>query len=131
MPIKIIIAILVLGFAWKTYQSNTQSASQSTAAVSYKTEDLKALASRTKAEDIIMYSTPDCTYCNQAKGWLNQTGFKFTDCDMTVSKQCEQQFHDYKGDGTPLLVVKVNGKEHLMKDGFDSDELIQILSGKS
>lgn len=41
--------------------------------VSYKTSDIQALAQTVKADDIIMYSTPDCIYCNQVKGWLNQS----------------------------------------------------------
>lgn len=99
--------------------------------ISYKTEDIQALAKTVNAEDITMYSTPDCMYCNQAKGWLNQNNIKFTDCDMTTSQQCEQEFHQYQGDGTPLIVVRKNGKEHLMKDGFDSDELLMALKSQS
>ena len=42
-----------------------------TPTASYKTADIQALAQTVKPDDIIMYSTPDCMYCNQAKGWLN------------------------------------------------------------
>lgn len=77
-----------------------------------------------------MYSTLDCMYCNQAKGWLNQNHFPFTDCDMTASQQCQQQYNDYGGNGTPLIVINHHGKQHIMKDGFDSDELLITLQIK-
>jgi glutaredoxin len=101
-----------------------------TSKLSYKTADIQALAQTVKANDIIMYSTPDCMYCNQAKGWLNQNHFAFTDCDMTASKQCQQQYNDYGGNGTPLIVINNHGKQHIMKDGFDSDELLITLQIK-
>jgi glutaredoxin len=53
-----------------------------------------------------MYSTPDCMYCNQAKGWLNQNHFAFTDCDMTANQQCQQQYDDYGGNGTLRLFIE-------------------------
>ena len=101
-----------------------------TPTASYKTADIQALAQTVKAEDIIMYSTLDCMYCNQAKGWLNQNHFPFTDCDMTASQQCQQQYNDYGGNGTPLIVINHHGKQHIMKDGFDSDELLITLQIK-
>lgn len=102
--------------------------SEKTGSVSYKTEDIQSLAQTVKAEDITMYSTPDCMYCNEAKGWLKQNNFAFTDCDMTTSQSCEQQFHDYHGDGTPLIVVRNHGEEHVMREGFDTDELLLALN---
>ena len=118
----LLIALIGGSLALPACSDNAKSAK-----VSYKTEDIQALASKVKAEDITMYSTPDCTYCNQAKGWLKQNNFAFTDCDMTTSQSCEQQFHDYHGDGTPLIVVRNHGDEHVMRDGFDSDELLSVL----
>lgn len=98
--------------------------------VSYKTEDIQALAQTVKEGDIIMYTTPDCTYCNQAKKWLSQNNFAFTNCDITTSKQCRQQYDNYGGNGVPLVAIQKHGKQHLMKDGFDSDELLIALQGK-
>lgn len=99
--------------------------------VSYKTEDVQALAQTVKPEDIIIYTVPDCMYCNQAKAWLKQNNFAFTDCDMSISQQCQKQFDGYGGNGTPLVVIKKHGKQHIMTDGFDSDELMIALQGKN
>ncbi len=126
-PAKIMLTILLLAmFLAVTACSD----STSTNKVSYKTEDVQALAQTVKAKEIIMYGTPDCMYCNQAKGWLNQNNFPFTDCDMYASKRCEQAYYDYNGNGTPLIVIKRHGTEHVMRDGFDTDELLLALQAK-
>jgi glutaredoxin len=85
--------------------------------------ELSALAATVKSGDLVMYSTTECQYCTQAKGWLNQYGFAFTECNMSVSSQCEREFKSYGGNGTPYLVVR--GRH--MKDGFDSDEFLALL----
>lgn len=118
-PIIIFAVSTVLSACGSTSTSNN---------ISYKTEDIQALAQTVKADEITMYSTPDCMYCNQAKDWLKENNFAFTDCDMTTSQQCEQQFHDFNGNGTPLIVINRHGKQHLMTEGFDSDELLTVLN---
>lgn len=85
--------------------------------------ELSALAATVKPGEVVMYSTTECTYCAQAKGWLNQNGFAFTECNMSVNPQCEREFLSYGGNGTPYLVVR---GQH-MKDGFDSDEFLASL----
>ena len=87
------------------------------------TAELSALATTVQAGEVVMYSTTECTYCAQAKGWLNQYGFAFTECNMSVSSECEREFNSYGGKGTPYLVVR----GHYMKDGFDSDEFLAAL----
>ena len=87
------------------------------------TEQMHALASRVKAGDVMMYTTTECPYCAQAKGWLRQNGFAFNECNMTLSRECEREFVSYGGNGTPYLVVR--GRH--MKDGFDSDQFLALL----
>ena len=88
------------------------------------TEQMHTLASTVKAQEVVMYSTTECTYCAQAKGWLSQNGFAFTECNMSVSARCESEFRSYGGNGTPYLVVR--GRH--MKDGFDSDQFLALLN---
>lgn len=85
--------------------------------------ELVALATTVKPGDVVMYSTTECTYCAQAKSWLNQYGFPFTECNMSVSADCEREFRSFGANGTPYLIVR---GQH-MKDGFDSDEFIALL----
>ncbi len=86
--------------------------------------DLGALAATVKPGDVTMYSTTECAYCTQAKGWLHQYGFAFTECNMSVQPACESEFKHFGATGTPYLVVR--GRH--MKDGFDSDEFISLLT---
>jgi len=90
---------------------------------SMDTAQIQALAATVKAEDVVMYSTTECVYCRQAKAWLQQNGFAFTECNMSVNRTCEREFMAYKATGTPFLVVR--GKR--MDDGFDSDQFLALL----
>ena len=87
------------------------------------TDDLRAFASRVKAADVVMYSTTECVYCVQAKGWLNANGFAFTDCNMSVERRCQDEFQAYRAQGTPFLVVR----GQLMREGFDVHQFLRIL----
>lgn len=88
-------------------------------------EELTAFAATVKADDVLMYSTTECPNCGEAKAWLHRYGFPFTECNMSLSPQCEQEFRALGADGTPYLIVR--GRH--MKNGFDSDEFIDDLKG--
>ena len=113
-------ALVVAG--WATVQAVSKRSAG--AAISYAAIDLQALAATAKPGDVVMYSTTECGYCAQARSWLNQNGFAFTECDMRVSSQCEREFLSYGGTGTPYLVVR----GHHMKDGFNTDEFLAALA---
>jgi len=87
-------------------------------------DQLRVLAAGVRADEVVMYSTTECVYCAQAKGWLAQNGFAFTECNMSLSPACVQDFTRFGGTGTPYLVVR----GHHMKDGFDSDQFLALLS---
>ena len=106
-------------FAWKHYTGSSNLTASSEPTV----EQLQALAVTVKAGEIVVYSTPECTYCAQAKSWLNQYGFAFTDCDMRAEPRCEREFMAHGGTGTPYLIVR----GHHLKNGFDSDEFLAAL----
>jgi glutaredoxin/predicted nucleic acid-binding Zn-ribbon protein len=90
---------------------------------SLPTDALRAFAARVKAGDVVMYSTTECGYCTQAKGWLNGNGFAFTECNMSVERHCIDEFRSYHADGTPFLVVR----GQLMREGFDAHQFLRIL----
>jgi glutaredoxin len=87
------------------------------------TDVLRAFAARVQARDVVMYSTTECVYCGQAKGWLSENGFAFTDCNMSLERHCVDEFQGYRANGTPFLVVR----GRLMRDGFDVRQFLQIL----
>jgi glutaredoxin len=127
-PVKLLIlAVLAFGL-WSGWQSLRGKAGGSPAAAAdLSVSQIQALAATVKPEQVVMYSTTECPHCAQAKGWLRQYGFAFTDCNMSVERRCETEFRAFGATGTPYLVVHRAGKTHHMKDGFDSDELLAAL----
>ena len=116
LTIPVILAAVLWG--WKHIdESGLRAASGSLSAA-----ELGALAATVNPGEVVMYSITECPYCAQAKGWLNQNGFAFTECNMSLESSCESEFNSYGGNGTPYLVAQRNGKAHHMKDGFDSNE---------
>ncbi|STQ89145.1 glutaredoxin family protein [Iodobacter fluviatilis] len=115
--ITLLIIAGVLQFTWKHYSNNKSN-------TEYSTNQMSQLASAVKPGEVTMYSTTECAYCSEAKSWLNQNGFAFTECNMTIDQRCQQEFNAYGAVGTPFLIVR----GHQMKDGFDSDEFLQALS---
>jgi glutaredoxin len=116
---RLIILLIIAGavqFAWKQYSPSHSNTEQSS-------EQISQLASSVQPGEVIMYSTTECGYCHQAKAWLNQNGFAFTECNMSIDQRCQQEFNAYGAIGTPFLIVR--GQQ--MKDGFDSDEFLQKL----
>lgn len=88
------------------------------------TPDQMALVARTvQPGDVVMYTTSECVYCAQAKGWLRQNKFEFKECNMSVNDDCIREYKNYGADGTPFLIVR----GYQMKNGFDSDEFITVL----
>ena len=85
--------------------------------------ELKMLAAGVKAGEVVVYGTTTCPHCVRAKGWLTAQGFEFTDCNMSLSNQCQREFDRYRANGVPFVVVR----GHEMHDGFDSDEFIAAL----
>lgn len=85
--------------------------------------ELRQLAATMKQGDVVIYTTTGCPYCAQAKSWMTQYGFEFTECDAEASATCAQELDALDADGMPYLLVR----GHHMKDGFDSDEFVAAL----
>jgi glutaredoxin len=86
-------------------------------------EQLKLLALNVKQGEVLIYTTTDCPYCAQAKAWMTQYGFAYTECNADTSSTCESELNALGSDGVPYLVVR----GHHMKEGFDSDEFVDAL----
>ncbi|MFC7419703.1 glutaredoxin family protein [Iodobacter arcticus] len=117
---RLIMLLLIAGalqFAWKHYGTNRFN-------TEYSSTKMSQLASAVNPGEVIMYSTTECFYCVEAKSWLNQNGFAFTECNMTIDPRCQQEFNAYGAIGTPFLIVR----GHQMKEGFNADEFLQALS---
>lgn len=106
-------------FGWKYYGPAEATASGN----EVTTAELQALAATVAAEDVVMYTTTECVYCAQAKNWLHRYGFAYTECNMSIDRQCESEFMGHGGTGTPYLIVR----GHHMSEGFDSEEFLVAL----
>lgn len=116
------VALLAYG-AWMTWHRATKDGKEGEATQQYAASEVQALAASVKSGDVIIYTTTTCPYCAQAKSWLTQNGFTFTECDAQTSMDCERKLQELGGVGVPFLMVK--GQP--MKDGFDSDEFLALL----
>jgi len=122
---KLILFIAVLYGAWTGVKVDRHKGAENTGIVrAAPAGDLQALAATVKPGDVVIYTTTDCPYCAQAKGWLKQNGFAFAECDTQADAACASTFQSLGGTGVPYLVVR--GKH--MKDGFDSEQFVSLLA---
>ncbi|QNA87658.1 glutaredoxin family protein [Massilia sp. Dwa41.01b] len=117
--------LLLLGVlacaGWASYQHWNKLRSEETE--EFVALDPRAMAATVRPGDVVMYTTTTCVYCHQAKAWLNQYGFPFKECNMTVDRSCQDEFMRRGATGTPYLLVR----NQEMKNGFDSDEFLRLL----
>lgn len=123
--LTVLILLSAAVFAWKHFGPTGSSAGNTAAEMS--ADRIESLAKTVQANEVVMYTTSECPYCRTAKAWLQQYHFAFTECNMSVDVQCEREFQSAGANGTPYLVIRRNGKEHQMRDGFDSDEFLDAL----
>jgi glutaredoxin len=115
----LLVAAVILG-AWQGLRIVSQH--DDAGAVSMSEQELVELAATVKPNDVLIYTTTDCPYCAQAKGWMRQYGFAYTECDAQVRADCASELGKL-GSGVPYLIVRA----HHMKNGFDSDEFVTAL----
>ncbi|HMV18001.1 MAG TPA: glutaredoxin family protein [Rhodocyclaceae bacterium] len=124
-PIRLLLfamIVLALQYGWK-HMPHPGAGGSPTA------EALRSIASTVQPGEVTMYSTTECAYCAQARAWLTQYGFAFTECNMSLDRRCEREFLAYGATGTPYLVIRRGGRTYHMKDGFDSEEFLRVLKG--
>lgn len=83
-------------------------------------QQISDLAAASQPQDVLFYTADWCPYCRAAKGWMQQYGFKYQECDIDKQAGCAQQLKSLGSTGVPYLIVK----GHHMKGGFDSDEFL-------
>lgn len=120
--VGVVIALVLASVAWKQWERHALPDGVSRS-------EMRTLAASVRPEEVVMYTTTECGYCHQAKNWLNSNGFAFTECNMSVEARCQTEFQSYRADGTPFLVINRGKKQHLMREGFDTDEFVAALRG--
>jgi glutaredoxin 3 len=73
---------------------------------------------------VILYTTPTCGYCHQAKTYLNERGIRFIDYDVSRDSKAAEEMVRVSGQmGVPVIVV--DGEVII---GFDRPRLEQLLA---
>ena len=50
--------------------------------VSLSEGQVTELAAASQPQDVLFYTADWCPYCRAAKGWMQQYGFKYQECDI-------------------------------------------------
>ncbi len=132
---KLVAACLICYGGWVGYQHASGQGSGDSSVLSragrtsgmggsFSEHDLRQIAAKGQASDVIFYTAPWCPHCRAAHAWMDQYGFKYERCDIEASSACKSQLQQLDpGGGVPYLIVK---GEH-MKDGFDAAQLVAVL----
>ena len=82
----------------------------------------RELAASAKAGDILMLSSVDCTYCREAREWLQAHRVAFDECFIERDARCAAAYQALQAPGTPTLQVR--GQTQV---GFSAERVAQAL----
>ncbi len=74
------------------------------------------------ANQVVLYSTASCAYCEQARQLLRRYGIAFTEYDIERSAEGRRQFEILQGRGVPLLIVN-----DTLLHGYDPHAVVRAL----
>ena len=74
---------------------------------------------------VVMYTTPTCGYCRQAKAHFNYRRVAFEERDVERSPEFRRQFDRLGGRGVPVILV---GEKRM--DGYDRSALDAMLTAE-
>lgn len=75
---------------------------------------------------VIMFSTPTCSFCNQAKRYLREKNIRFRDVDVSKDQSAAADMQRRTGQsGVPVMLI--NNKAIV---GFDKPRINQLLGIK-
>ena len=75
---------------------------------------------------IIVFSTPTCSFCNQAKRYFREKNIRFTDVDVSRDQSAARDMMRRTGQmGVPVILI--NNKPII---GFDRPKINQMLNIK-
>ncbi len=75
-------------------------------------------------QNVTIYTTPTCPYCNQAKDYFNENDISFTDYDVSENREKAKEMIEKSGQrGTP--VIDINGE---IVVGFNKEKIQNLLN---
>lgn len=81
----------------------------------YKSEKKKS-----KAKQVVMYSTSWCGYCKKARNYFNDQKISFVEYDIEKDQEANKRFKEAGGKGVPLILVGNKKMSGFSAQGFDS-----------
>ncbi|WML27376.1 glutaredoxin family protein [Neobacillus sp. OS1-33] len=75
---------------------------------------------------IIVYTMSNCIFCINLKKWMETNQIQYEERNIINSLEHEQEFNDLNGVGVPLIVIKSNGKDTIVR-GFNQRKLEELL----
>lgn len=80
----------------------------------------------TNQPKVIIFSTPTCSFCNQAKRYFREKNIRFTDVDVSRDQSAARDMMRRTGQmGVPVILI--NNKPII---GFDRPKINQMLNIK-
>jgi len=79
-----------------------------------------------KQPKVVVFSTPTCSFCNQAKRYFREKNIRFTDVDVSRDQSAARDMMRRTGQmGVPVILI--NNKPII---GFDRPKINQMLNLK-
>ena len=72
---------------------------------------------------IIIYTTPECPHCHQAKGYFSRKKIPFQEIDVSSDAKKAEEMIEISGQ-TGVPVIKIDEKMFI---GFDQEEIDKVL----
>ena len=71
---------------------------------------------------VTIFTSPTCTFCKQAKAYMDQNEIEYTERDITKDQEARKELMDKGYRGVPIIRV---GEEDII--GFDQAKLEELL----
>ncbi len=76
---------------------------------------------------VIVFSTPTCSHCNNAKRYLKEKNIKFKDVDVSRDQSALRDMQNRTNGNSGVPVILINNKPII---GFDRNKINQYLNIK-
>jgi glutaredoxin 3 len=74
-------------------------------------------------KNVVIYSTPTCTYCKAVKEFFSEKGIVYTEHNVAEDAEKRQEMIEKSGQmGVPVIMI-----DDKMVIGFDHDQLEELL----
>jgi len=74
-------------------------------------------------KNVVIYSTPTCSFCNMAKDFFEENNIEYTEHDVSTDAEKRQEMIEKSGQmGVPVIFV-----DNDMIIGFDKEKISQML----